>query len=139
MRFLKTFESYGKSHMKIEKVDGVPFETLDRKIQKGEFEFDEVDFVVSVWLDGKEKTASVPHDVFLEWVETSDPGLKSYLTDFNNIDDIFQELSSLSWSFQDSLQKFVNDKLSESDFEIIDEFEEYKKSLDREDDEFEEY
>jgi hypothetical protein len=136
MKFIKTFESYSKPNLKIEKVDGVPLKDIDRKIEKGEFQFDEVDFVVTTFLDGREKSVSIPHDIFLEYIESKDSNLKSYLTGFNNIDDIYQELSSLSWSFSDALQDFVNNKISESDFDIIDEFEQYKKSLDENPDEF---
>lgn len=136
MKFIKTFESYSKPNLKIEKVDGVSLKEVDRKIQRGEFEFDEVDFMVSSWLDGREKSVSIPHDVFLEYIESKDSNLKSYLTGFNNIDDIYQELASLGWSFSGALQDFVNDRISESDFDIIDEFEQYKKSLDENPDEF---
>jgi hypothetical protein len=136
MKFIKTFESYSKPNLKIEKVDGVTLKDIDRKIEKGEFQFDEVDFVVTTFLDGREKSVSIPHDIFLEYIESKDSNLKSYLTGFNNIDDIYQELSSLSWSFSDALQDFVNNKISESDFDIIDEFEQYKKSLDENPDEF---
>lgn len=139
MKFIKTFESYSKPNLEIEKVDGVSLKEVDRKIQKGEFEFDEVEFMVSTWLDGREKSVSIPHDVFLEYIESKDSNLKTYLTDFENIDDIYQELSSLGWSFSNALQEFVNDRISESDFDIIDEFEQYKKSLDENPDEFEEF
>jgi hypothetical protein len=140
MKFIKTFESYSNHGLKIDKVDGVIIKDVDRKIEKGEFQFDEVDFMLSTWLDGREKSVSIPHDVFLEYIESKDPSLKSYLTDFENIDDIYQELASLGWSFSNALQEFVNDRISESDFDIIDEFEQYKKSLDETpDDEFEEF
>jgi hypothetical protein len=136
MKFIKTFESFSGHSLKIEKVDGIPLKDIDRKIEKGEFEFDEVDFEVSTFLDGREKSVSIPHDVFLEYIESKDSNLKSYLTGFNDIDDIYRELSSLSWSFSDALQDFVNNRISESDFDIIDEFEQYKKSLDENPDEF---
>lgn len=136
MKFIKTFESFSGHSLKIEKVDGIPLKDIDRKIEKGEFEFGEVDFEVSTFLDGREKSVSIPHDVFLEYIESKDSNLKSYLTGFNDIDDIYRELSSLSWSFSDALQDFVNNRISESDFDIIDEFEQYKKSLDENPDEF---
>jgi hypothetical protein len=136
MKFIKTFESFSGHSLKIEKVDGIPLKDIDRKIEKGEFEFDEVDFEVSTFLDGREKSVSIPHDIFLEYIESKDSNLKSYLTGFNDIDDIYRELSSLSWSFSDALQDFVNNRISESDFDIIDEFEQYKKSLDENPDEF---
>ena len=122
MKRLLEFADFA-SGIKVESVDDIPFNKLNRAISKGDFNFDTDDFTVLLSLGGSEKTISIPHGLFLEDVEEKDPSLSSYIASLTSLDDIFTELKEFGWDFQTAIQGYVNSKYSPETFDSLPEIE----------------
>ena len=69
---------------------------------------------------------TVQYQMFLEFIEKEMPNLKSYLdnAEFNNIDEIFDEIEELGVDFEDLLQKYVNEHVTDDTINVHSEDEE---------------
>lgn len=123
MKHLKLFEEFAGNTDKIEiiSVDGVPANQLNRKIEKGQFEFSDFDFTVVGEYSGTKKTFSIPHDIFIEFIKNSDEKMDTYLNSesIEDLDKVLELLKDFNWDFLKSITDYTNDVFTPSEFEDL--------------------
>ena len=107
MRFLLEFANYKPSP---------DFELAD---YDDHFEDPEaIGFLLKIRKDGVTRTFELEYDAFLEFIQETDSNLKAYIKSANleDFESIFGDLQELGFSIKDSLQKYVNARISEEQF-----------------------
>ncbi len=123
MKHLKLFEEFDGDIDKIEiiSVDGVPANQLNRKIEKGEYNFSDFDFTVVGEYSGTKKTFSIPHDIFIEFIKDADEKMDNYLNSesIDDLDKILELLKDFNWDFLKSIKDYANQVFTPSEFEDL--------------------
>ena len=77
-----------------------------------------IGFLLKIKKDGVIRTFELEYDAFLEFIQKNDPNLRSYIKSakLEDFESIFGDLQELGFSIKDSLQKYVDENISESQF-----------------------
>ena len=123
MKHLKLFEEFGGDTDKIEiiSIDGSPSNQFNRKVEKDQYEFSDFDFTVVGEYSGTKKTISVPHDIFIEFIKNSDEKMDAYLNyeSIEDLDKVLDVLKGFNWDFAGTINKYINDVYTPSEFEDL--------------------
>lgn len=118
MKLILEFNEFNKAN--VEEVDGIPISQVNKKIERGDFSFEE-DFTCQVNYQGETKEITIPHDILIEFIESQDPKISKYLKDsgINDIESVFSELSSFGWDFASTFRDYIGSKITPDVFNEI--------------------